>query len=141
MDTFTGIIAAPGLLKNVAALKQKSAGSSKRIEGELPSAPPVAGDVPKWWDETTTVLERIRTETNESLGKVEARISASNIKKLYEDNGDTNSFSDYHKDRLEHLEDALGIEGNALGTGGSKLGPEEGLNQSIDNTVIGGGSF
>jgi len=113
-------------------LKQKSAVGSKRIEGELPSAPQLAKDIPGWWDETTTVLDRIRTETNESLGKVESQISASNIKALYEENSDTNSFSDYYKNRLENLEDALGIEGAAMGTGNE---------QEIDNKVLGGGSF
>ena len=126
------LLITPALAK--AALKhKKSAGSSKRIEGELPSAQPVAKDVPEWWDETTTVLDRMRTETNKSLDKVESQISASNIKKLYENNEDTNEFSDYHKSRLENLEDALGIEGKAVGT--------ENKNQEIENKIIGGGSF
>lgn len=113
-------------------MRRKSSTPLKRIEGELPSAPVAIESMPDWWDETTTVLDRIREEANESLNKVASLISASNIKKLYEDNGDTNSFSDYHKDRLENLEDALGIEGNALGT----------LNdQEIENKIIGGGSF
>jgi len=130
MNAITGILAAPGLLKKVAALKQKSAGSSKRIEGELPSAPPVAKDVPEWWDEATTVLDRIRTETNKSLDSVESKvakaevslsavdskINASNIKALYEENADTNNLTDYLKDRLENLEVDLGIEGKAVGT-------------------------
>ena len=139
------LLITPALAK--AALKhKKSDGSSKRIEGELPSAPPVAKDVPEWWDETTTVLDRIRTETNKSLDSVksqvvevgtqvdnvESQISASNIKKLYEDNEDTNSFTDFYKNRLENLEDALGIEGSAMGTGNE---------QEIDNKVLGGGSF
>ena len=126
------LLITPALAK--AALKhKKSAGSSKRIEGELPSAPPVAKDVPEWWDETTTVLDRMRTETNKSLDKVESQISASNIKTLYEENADTNGFTDYLKDRLENLEDALGIEGKAVGT--------ENKNQEIENKIIGGGSF
>jgi hypothetical protein len=146
MDTFTGILAAPGLLKKVAALKQKSAGSAKRIEGELPSAPPVAGDVPEWWDETTTVLDRIRTETNVSLNTVESKvaetevslsavdskINASNIKKLYEENADTNNLTDYLKNRLENLEDALGIEGKAVGTE---------TKQILNNKTTDGGFF
>jgi len=139
VNAFTGILAAPGLLKKVAALKQKSAGSAKRIEGELPSAPTVAKDVPEWWDETTTVLDRIRTETNTSLdgvktqvGNVESQINASNIKKLYEENTDTNSFTDYLKDRLENLEDALGIEGKAVGTE---------TKQILNNKTTDGGYF
>ncbi len=124
-------ILTPGLV--AAALKQKSAGSSKRIEGELPSAPPVAKDVPEWWDEATTVLDRVRTETNKSLDSVDSKINASNIKALYEENADTNGFTDYLKDRLENLEDALGIEGKAVGT--------ENKDQEIENKIIGGGSF
>lgn len=114
------------------ALKQKTATSSKRIEGELPPAPASEKDVPDWWNEATTVLDRVRTETNKSLDKVESQISASNIKKLYEENEDTNSFTDFYKNRLENLEDALGIEGSAMGTGNE---------QEIDNKVLGGGSF
>ena len=133
------LLITPALAK--AALKmKKSAGSSKRIEGELPSAPPVAGDVPEWWDEATTVLDRVRTETNKSLdsveskvGDVDSKINASNIKALYEANSNTNGFTDYLKDRLENLEDALGIEGQAVGT--------ENKNQEIENKIIGGGSF
>ena len=146
MNAITGILAAPGLLKKVAALKQKSAGSSKRIEGELPSAPPVAGDVPEWWDETTTVLDRIRTETNKSLDSVESKvakaevslsavdskINASNIKALYEENADTNNLTDYLKDRIENLEAALGIEGKAVGTE---------TKQEIFNKITDAGTF
>lgn len=125
------LLITPALAK--AALKhKKSAGSSKRIEGELPSAPPVAKDVPEWWDETTTVLDRMRTETNKSLDKVESQISASNIKKLYENNEDTNEFSDYHKSRLENLEDALGIVGKAVGTE---------TKQELNNKTSDGGYF
>ena len=126
------LLITPALAK--AALKmKKSAGSSKRIEGELPSAPPVAKDVPEWWDEATTVLDRVRTETNKSLDSVDSKINASNIKALYEENADTNGFTDYLKDRLENLEDALGIEGKAVGT--------ENKDQEIENKIIGGGSF
>ena len=97
------LLITPALAK--AALKmKKSAGSSKRIEGELPSAPPVAKDVPEWWDETTTVLDRIRT----------------------------NGFTDYLKDRLENLEDALGIEGKAVGTE---------TKQELNNKTADGGYF
>ena len=120
-------------------MNRKTAPSSKRIEGELPAAPPNSKDVPEWWDETTTVLDRMRTETNTSLDSVrsqvdsvESQINASSIKKLYEDNEDTNSFTDFYKNRLENLEDALGIEGSAMGTGNE---------QEIDNKVLGGGSF
>ena len=129
------------------ALKRKSAPSHKRIEGELPEAPTEAADVPKWWSETATVLDRVRAETNVSLntveskvaetevnlGAVDSKINASNIKKLYEENADTNTLTDYLKDRLENLEDALGIEGKAVGT--------ENKNQEIENKIIGGGSF
>ena len=139
------LLITPALAK--AALKhKKSAVSSKRIEGELPSAPPVAKDVPEWWDETTTVLDRMRTETNTSLDSVksqvgevetqvdnvESQINASNIKKLYEDNADTNTLTDYLKDRIENLEEALGIEGKAVGTETS---------QSIVNKKMDGGTF
>ncbi len=121
------LLITPALAK--AALKmKKSAGSSKRIEGELPSAPPVAKDVPEWWDEATTVLDRVRTETNKSLDSVDSKINASNIKALYEENADTNGFTDYLKDRLENLEDALGIEGKAVGT--------ENKDQEIENKIM-----
>tara|TARA_R100000808_G_C2133981_1_gene142595 strand:+ start:724 stop:1128 length:405 start_codon:yes stop_codon:yes gene_type:complete len=113
-------------------LRQKTATSPKRIEGELPPAPASEKDVPEWWNEATTVLDRVRKETNDSLEKVESQINASNIKKLYEENKDTNSFSDFYKDRLENLEDALGIDGSAMGTGNE---------QEMDNKIIGGGSF
>ena len=132
------LLITPALAK--AALKmKKSAGSSKRIEGELPSAPPVAKDVPEWWDEATTVLDRVRTETNKSLdsveskvGDVDSKINASNIKALYEANSNTNGFTDYLKDRLENLEDALGIEGKAVGTE---------TKQELNNKTADGGYF
>ena len=89
--------------------------------------------MPDWWDEATTVLDRVRTETNKSLDSVDSKINASNIKALYEENADTNGFTDYLKDRLENLEDALGIEGKAVGT--------ENKDQEIENKIIGGGSF
>jgi hypothetical protein len=113
-------------------MRRKSSTPLKRIEGELPSAPVTIESMADWWDETTTVLDRVRAETNKSLNKVENLISSGNIKKLYEDNGDTNSFSDYHKDRLEHLEDALGIEGNAVGTE---------TKQELNNKTTDGGYF
>ena len=127
-------------------MRQKRSNPEKRIEGELPPAPANGKDVPEWWNEATTVLDRVRTETNKSLdsvksqvaevgaqvGGVESQISASNIKKLYEDNEDTNSFTDFFKNRLENLEDALGIEGSAMGTGNE---------QEIENKILGGGSF
>ena len=144
MDLFSTPISATLVAE---ALKRKRAASHTRIEGELPEAPAAAADVPKWWSETTTVLDRVRAETNVSLNTVESKvaetevslsavdskINASNIKKLYEENADTNNLSDYLKDRLENLEDALGIEGQAVGT--------ENKNQEIENKIIGGGSF
>ena len=98
------------------ALKRKSAPSHKRIEGELPEAPTEAADVPKWWSETATVLDRVRAETNVSLntveskvaetevnlGAVDSKINASNIKKLYEENEEFLSNLDL-LDRLERV--------------------------------------
>ena len=117
-------------------MKQKRSNQpGKRIEGELPSAPAVANEIPKWWDEASSVIDRIRAETNQSLSQIDATkslITSSNIKKLYEENADTNSFNDYYKNRLENLEDALGIDGAAMGTGNE---------QEIENKILGGGSF
>ena len=114
-------------------MDRKSSTPLKRIEGELPSAPVAIESIPEWWDETTTVSDRIRTETNKSLDSVDSKINASNIKALYEENSDTNGFTDYLKQRLENLEDALGIEGKAVGTANK--------NQELENKIIGGGSF
>jgi len=113
-------------------LKQKTAESLKRIEGELPDAPTVAGQIPEWWNEASSVLDRIRTETNTSIEGIESKLVPDKIKELYENNSDTNTFNDYYKNRLENLEDALGIDGDAMGTGNE---------QEIDNKFIGGGSF
>jgi hypothetical protein len=98
-------------------MRQKRADTAKRIEGELPEAPAKQESIPDWWSEA---------------GDVEAQINASNIKALYESNTDTNTFNDYYKHRLENLEEALGIDGQAMGTGNE---------QEIDNKFIGGGSF
>jgi len=140
----------PGL---VAALKQKSAGSSKRIEGELPSAPPVAKDVPEWWDETTTVLDRMRTETNTSLDGVGSKLDAvkddvttvkddvaevktsiepESIRAIYEANEDRNPFTDLLLDKLENIESYLGIVGVPVGTENEQV---------MANKVMDGGEF
>ena len=114
-------------------MKQKrSVEPGKRIEGELPEAPAIAGEIPGWWDEASSVLDRIRGEANFQIEKTNSQFNAENIKKLYEQNKDTNTFNDYYKDRLENLEAALGIDGQAVGTGNE---------QEMDNKFIGGGSF
>tara|TARA_Y100001973_G_scaffold104897_1_gene176146 strand:+ start:403 stop:744 length:342 start_codon:yes stop_codon:yes gene_type:complete len=113
-------------------MRQKRADTAKRIEGELPEAPSRQESIPDWWSEAASVLDRIRKDTNDSVGNVEAQINASNIKALYESNADTNTFNDFYKHRLENLEEALGIEGQVLGTENE---------QEIDNKFIGGGSF
>ena len=113
-------------------MKQKRATTTRRIEGQLPEAPLRQEAIPDWWQEASSVLDRIRKDTNDSVNNVEAQINASNIKALYESNADTNTFNDYYKHRLENLEEALGIDGQAMGTGNE---------QEIDNKFIGGGSF
>lgn len=113
-------------------MKRKRSGSVKRIEGELPEAPSRQEAIPSWWNEASSVLDRIRTETSESITSVESKLNAKKIKSLYEENEDTNTFNDFYKHRLENLEEALGIEGQVLGTENE---------QEIDNKFIGGGSF
>tara|TARA_B100001094_G_C18112911_1_gene762279 strand:- start:496 stop:840 length:345 start_codon:yes stop_codon:yes gene_type:complete len=114
-------------------MKQKrSVEPGKRIEGELPEAPSTAVEIPNWWNEASSVLDRIRGEANDRIEKTNAQFNAENIKQLYEGNSDTNSFNDYYKHRLENLEDALGIDGEVMGTRNE---------QEMDNKFIGGGSF
>ena len=114
-------------------MKQKrSVEPGKRIEGELPEAPSTAVEIPNWWNEASSVLDRVRGAANDQIEKTNAQFNASNIKKLYEQNEDTNTFNDYYKNRLENLEEALGIEGEVMGTGNE---------QEMDNKFIGGGSF
>ena len=113
-------------------MRRKRADTTRRIEGELPEAPAKQEAIPNWWSEASSVLDRIRTETSESVINVESKLNAKNIKSLYEDNEDTNTFNDFYKHRLENLEEALGIEGQVLGTENE---------QEIDNKFIGGGSF
>tara|TARA_B100001559_G_scaffold290994_1_gene270415 strand:- start:1051 stop:1395 length:345 start_codon:yes stop_codon:yes gene_type:complete len=114
-------------------MKQKrSVEPGKRIEGELPEAPSTAVEIPNWWNEASSVLDRVRGAANDQIEKTNAQFNASNIKKLYEQNEDTNTFNDYYKNRLENLEEALGIDGEVMGTGNK---------QEMDNKFIGGGSF
>ena len=114
-------------------MKQKrSVEPGKRIEGELPEAPSTAVEIPNWWNEASSVLDRVRGAANDQIEKTNAQFNASNIKKLYEQNEDTNTFNDYYKNRLENLEEALGIDGEVMGTGNE---------QEMDNKFIGGGSF
>jgi len=113
-------------------MKQKRANNTKRIEGELPEAPSKQEAIPSWWSEASSVIDRVRSETNDSINNIESKINAENIKQLYEQNKDTNTFNDYYKDRLENLEAALGIDGQVVGTGNE---------QEMDNKFIGGGSF
>ena len=146
------LLITPSLAK--AALKhKKSAGSSKRIEGELPSAPPVAKDVPEWWDETTTVLDRMRTETNTSLdgmgskldavkddvttvkddvAEVKTSIEPESIRAIYEANEDRTPFTALLLDKLENIESYLGIVGVPVGTENEQV---------MTNKVMDGGEF
>ena len=79
-------------------MKQKrSVEPGKRIEGELPEAPSTAVEIPNWWNEASSVLDRVRGAANDQIEKTNAQFNASNIKKLYEQNEDTNTFNDYYK--------------------------------------------
>lgn len=115
------------------ALTRKSSTPVQRIEGEYPELPD--GNelgLDSWWLDTRGVLNRVRDNIDDVEEDLGSKISASNIKALYESNSNTNSFTDYFKDRLENLEDALGIDGAAMGTGNV---------QEVDNKILGGGSF
>lgn len=135
------------------ALKRKSAPSHKRIEGELPEAPTEAADVPKWWSETATVLDRVRAETNTSLDGVGSKLDAvkddvttvkddvaevktsiepESIRAIYEANEDRNPFTDLLLDKLENIESYLGIVGVPVGTENEQV---------MANKVMDGGEF
>lgn len=135
------------------ALKRKRAANHTRIEGELPEAPAAAADVPKWWSETTTVLDRVRTQTTDSIEGVQVGVDAvkddvatikddvdtvkssiepESIRALYEANEDRNPFTDLLLDKLENIEAHLGIVGVPVGTENEQV---------MANKVMDGGEF
>ena len=134
-------------------MRRKSSTPLKRIEGELPSAPVAIESMPEWWDEATTVLDRVRTETNTSLDSVGSKldgvkddvttvkddvatvktsIEPESIMAIYEANEDRNPFTNLLLEKLENIESHLGIVGVPVGTENEQV---------MANKVMDGGEF
>lgn len=135
-------------------MKQKRAVTTRRIEGQLPEAPSKQESIPDWWSEATTVLDRVRAETNSLLDgvtteqnalaqdqeqvqkKLEERTTPESIRSLLESNSDTNILTDELMQKLVSSSDFTGF---AAALQGGLVGLEE--EQVMDNKTLDGGEF